>query len=427
MPGLRRRDLLRAGGAGILALSLPWPAETLRRAFAAEGKTPAMVIVFLRGGADALNVIVPHGESAYYDLRPTIAIPPKDTDETRGVIELDKTFGLHPALSALHPYWESKQLAGIVNVGSPHPTRSHFDAQDFMEYAAPGSRTVRDGWLNRYLERTDALMSLAHGERLRALAMQGLLPRSLRGKVPVLAVPDQRVLADDAVLDLFGPLYEEEKGKGGAGESMDPRPDAEDSVLETGRKTVETLKRFREIVKQPDAPGSAKYPKNPLAAKLAAIAKVIRADEGLEIAAIDVGGWDTHANQGGNEGSMARLLGGLGDSLAAFAADLGPLMDDTLVVTMSEFGRTCKENGNYGTDHGHGGFMFLLGGSVAGGRIHGKWSGLAEGTLYQGRDLHVSTDFRDVFAEVLRGHFRFKVPKGFFPDHRVTAMRDLFS
>ncbi len=420
MPGLRRRDLLKAGGAGVLALSLP--ATLLRRAMAEEGRVRTLVVLFLRGGADPLSAFVPHGDERYYALRPTLAIAPEDTEASRGVIALDKTFGLHPALAPLHPYWKSGRFAGVLNVGSPHPTRSHFDAQDFMEYAAPGSRTIRDGWLNRYLalprtsksKRDDAEPAL-----LRALAMQGLLPRSLRGEIPVLAVPDQRVLADDQLLDLFEPLYDDDE--------MGGRSEKDDPVLTTGRNTVKTLKRFRDIVKRPRRGGGAKYPENALGKKLAAIATVIRADEGLQLAAVDIGGWDTHANQGATEGTMGRLLGSVGGSLAAFADDLGPRLDDTLIVTMSEFGRTCRENGNYGTDHGHGGFMMLLGGSVAGGRLHGKWDGLAEKAMYQGRDLPVTTDFRDVFATVLRDHLRFDVPKGFFPDHRISWVRDLFA
>ena len=409
MSTIGRRELLRMGGLGIASLALPVPAGFLKGAFAGDGVPPTLVILYLRGGMDALNVVMPFDDPRYYEMRPTLALPAED------VIRLDDTFGLHPAFAALKPFWEAKKVAPIVNVGSPHPTRSHFDAQDFMEYAAPGLRSVRDGWLNRYL-------ALSGGKddddgRLRGLAMQGLLPRALRGKVSVLAVPEQSVLKNDKMLDLFDTLY----GQEGMERSEKP-----DKVLETGRYTVETLRRFKEIVGGRKADSEAVYPRGPLAQKLRTIARVIRSGEGLEVAAVDINGWDTHANQGRDSGAMPRLMKGLADAVAAFMTDLGPHLDRTMIVTMTEFGRTCRENGNYGTDHGHGGVMLVMGGALKGGRVHGKWAGLADKDLYQNRDLKVTTDFRDVFAEILSNHFRFKVPKGFFPDYKHGRVRSLF-
>jgi len=431
---LRRREILGAAGAGILSTALPRPAGLLRRAFAGDDTIRTVVVIFLRGGADALSVIVPFGDETYYALRPTQAIAPEATGDVPGVIQLDKTFGLNPALAPLEPFWAAGKFAGIVNVGSPHPTRSHFDAQDFMEYAAPGSRTIRDGWLNRYLHRTRKpalVLSASQESNLRAFALQGLLPRALRGRYPVLAVPDKRVLDDDEVLDLFEPLYEDEGEQDSLAGEMSRRADESDAVLQTGRDTVSTLRRFREIVSGPDEEKRHAYPATAVGAKLQAIAKVIRAGAGLEVAALDIGGWDTHANQGSTDGTMTRLLGGLAQGIAAFADDLGPALENTLVVTMSEFGRTCRENGNFGTDHGHGGCMLLLGGSVAGGKIHGDWNGLAEQSMYQSRDLHASTDFRDVFAAILRDHLRLDVPADFFPDYRADyrakPLRGLFA
>ena len=403
-----RRTILKAAGAGIASLALPFP---VTQAFAGETKKPTVVILFLRGGMDALNVIVPYKDRHYYDMRPTLAIP---AEGDKAVIPLDSRFGIHPSLGALKPFWDAGELAPIVNVGSPHATRSHFDAQDFMEYAAPGMRTVRDGWLNRYL----ALSGSDSAATLRALAMQGLLPRSLRGKYSVLAVPEANVLRDENMLKMFGELYGEHPGK------MDRR---EDSVVKAGRYTAETLKRFKKIIDGQGGRIEAKYPKSRLGTKLRAIAHVIRSGEGLEVAAIDINGWDTHANQGKFDGSMPRLMQDLGDSLAAFMTHLGDHLDNTLIVTMTEFGRTCKENGNYGTDHGHGGCMFLMGGGVRGGKVHGKWAGLGEREMYQGRDLKVTTDFRDVFGEILQRHFRFKVAKGFFPGYRHSSVRGLWA
>ncbi|MDP6539243.1 MAG: DUF1501 domain-containing protein [Planctomycetota bacterium] len=417
---MKRRTFLKASGASFASLALPLPAAHLRSAFGDDEPRPTLVVVYLRGGADPLNMVVPYSDDRYYELRTTIAIPPEDTAEGPGVLRLDRDFGLHPAMSSLMPYWEDEKLAPILNVGSPHPTRSHFDAQDFMEYAAPGMRTVRNGWLNRFLSASDRE---GEGSDLRALAMQGLLPRSLRGSYTALAVPEERVLGDEELLDLYGPLY------GGSGGAMEPRREGEDSLIDAGRDTFETLERFREIVgrKEGRSRRRGRYPDDGLGSAMRDLARVIRSGAGLEVAALDVGGWDTHAGQGGATGSMANRLRSLADALAAFMGDIGPHARRTLVMVMTEFGRTCRENGNSGTDHGHGSAMFLLGGSVAGGRVHGKWTGLEEANLYQRRDLEVTTDFRDVFGEVLREHFRFDAPKDFFPEYSAGRVRKLFA
>jgi len=319
------------------------------------------------------------------------------------VAPLDGTFGLHPSLKALKPHWDAKRFAAIVNVGSPHSTRSHFDAQDFMEYAAPGSRTVREGWLNRYLRATRKKEAPA----LRAVAMQPLLPRALRGTHPALAVPDKSVLQNDKVLGMYEDFYRE----------------GDDPVVSTGRETLETLRAYREIVEKNRKERRTAYPNGRLASKLQDIAGLLHAGAGLEVACVDLGGWDHHANE---ETALANLLREVGDSLGAFAEDLGSHLGSTLVLVMSEFGRTCRENGNRGTDHGHGGVMLLLGGAVRGGRILGKWDGLADRNLYEGRDLPVTTDFRDVFAEVLRGHMAFEAARDFFPEYKPKAFPGLF-
>ena len=433
MKKIQRRTFLQASGASFASFVLPFPRGHLVRAFAGEEeKRPTLLVIFLRGGADALNVVVPYADERYYELRPTIAIPAESSEGQEGVLRLDDEFGLHPALASLMPAWKEKRLAPILNVGSPHPTRSHFDAQDFMEYAAPGLRTVRAGWLNRYLALSDRARAKAgdqvqagQPEGLRVLAMQGLLPRSLRGDVPVLAVPEKKVLGDDELLDVFGPLYGESATGEPADAAMGGERDERDAVLESGRDTVQALERFRAIVDgSPNAAGD--YPPGRLGSALSDLARVIRAGEELELAALDVIGWDTHINQGGTRGLMADLLSNLGDSLAAFMNDLGEHRERTLVLAMTEFGRTCKENGNYGTDHGHGGLMLLLGGGVAGGKVHGRWNGLSEKSLYESRDLRVTTDFRDVFAEVLLQHFRFETPADFFPGYEPERVRKLF-
>ncbi len=361
MTNLERRDFLKVSGAGFASMALPLPRGHRRWAFSEDEPSPTLVTIYLRGGMDALNAVVPYSDKRYYELRPTLAIQPEDTAEAKGVIRLDSDFGLHPSLAPLEPFWKSEQLAVVVNAGSPHSTRSHFDAQDFMEYAAPGMRTVRDGWLNRYLHQSrpsERDRGKAPEPALRALAMQGLLPRSLRGEFTVLAVPEKNVLEDERILDLFGPLYGGDMSEGERDEEL---------VFKAGRDTLETLKHFREVVAASKESGRGGYPSGSLASKMRDLARVIRAGEGLEVAALDLNGWDTHINQGATTGAMPNLLSNLSGTLAAFMNDLGPYQKSTVVMVMTEFGRTCRENGNYCTDHGHGGLMFLLGGGVEGG------------------------------------------------------------
>ncbi len=377
-----------------------------------------------------MNIVVPYSTERYYDLRPTLAIPPPKSPG--GALRLDKRFGLHPALSDLMPFWEAEQFTPIVCAGSPHSTRSHFDAQDFMERAAPGLRTVREGWLNRFLalshdaRRSRRNKDVEEANILRAVAMQGLLPRSLRGAHAVLAVPSKAVLNDDAMLEMFGPLYGNMANDGMDVDEVSRAETKGGIVYETGRNTMATMARFNEIIASSEAQGVS-YPGGALGSKLKDLARVIRADEGLEVAAIDVGGWDTHSSQGGVDGNMANRLSNLGGSLAAFMKDLGPHLDRTSIMVMSEFGRTCRENGNYGTDHGHGGMMLVMGGGVKGGKVLGKWNGLEDDSMYQARDLAVTTDFRDVFGEVLRKHMEFELPKDFFPGYKPNRVKDLMS
>jgi uncharacterized protein (DUF1501 family) len=423
MNPIERRSFLKLAGAGA---ALAWtPGAGLlaqsRRARTADA-APALVCIYLRGGLDAMNAVVPYGERQYYAMRPTIAVPPQDDEQGGpGVIALDATFGLHPAMRPLLPYWSAGRLAGVINCGSPHPTRSHFDAQDFMEYAAPGLRTIKEGWLNRYLVATRARAERKRKDGefvLRAMAMQGLLPRSLRGDWPVLAVPERRVLENRRVLDLFEDLY-------GAAQDMQELPRV-DPVLEVGRDTLETLALYRQTLAENRGERDVSYPAGTFGQRLRDLAAILHAQVNLEVACIDVPGWDHHANQGGKDGTFTHMLGNLSESLAAFAEDLGGHLERTLILVVTEFGRTCNENGNSGTDHGRGGAMFLLGGSVQGGKLYGQWDGLAERDLVDGRDLPVSTDFRDLFAEVLRNHLAFEPPKGFFPDYTPRPVRGLF-
>lgn len=422
---MQRREFLKATGMGAAAAAVAGPLRLLAQdsTTRAQSTTRSIVSIYLRGGMDAINVIVPHGDKRYYEIRPTIAIPGKEEEDGPGVIALDATFGMHPSLASLKPLWDAGRFAPIICSGSPHQTRSHFDAQDFMEYAAPGLRGLTAGWLNRYLTGTKerAEKEKAGDFTLRAMAMQPLLPRALRGDFPVLAVPDRKVLENEKVLDTFDDVY----GQGGPKESeMGKRED--DPVVESGRETLETLKKYKEALKRNSGVKRPDYPSGGLGTKLKDIASILQADIGLEAACVDVGGWDHHTAEGGNVGTLANMLKNVSDSLAAFTKDLGDRLDRTLVMVMTEFGRTCRENGNTGTDHGHGGVMFLLGGKVKGGKVHGTWNGLEDKALYEARDLAVTTDFRDIFADVLRSHMNWEPSKTFFPDYKPGTVKGLF-
>ncbi len=402
-----------------------------------------MVVIYLRGGADALHSVAPYKDPEYAMNRPTLGMSAES-----GLIPLDDMFGLHPAMAALRPAWDAKMFAPIVCSGSPHSTRSHFDAQDWMEFAAPGVRTLRDGWLNRYLQVT----AKSGASEFRALGMQDLLPRSLRGGYPVLAVPSNLDRnRGGKTLDKFENFYGDgsDMMEGGA-DMQGAREDDGTGVVDSGRMTIETLRRFTEIIYGPAPSASVgderisprerrrrrleeegktaakpamSYPQSQFGGRMSMIAKVMLAGEGLEIAGVDYGGWDDHTGAGAAEGKTATRLRDLAQGLAAFAAELGPVMDQTTVLVMSEFGRNVHENGNGGTDHGHGGTMFVLGGGVKGGQVHGKFDGLAAKNLYQGRDLPVTTDFRDVFAACLERSFAFECPKEFFPDYKPGKLK----
>ncbi len=365
-----------------------------------------LICIFLRGGCDSLNMVVPYYDPTYYEVRPTIAIPA--TGEN-GVVQLNELFGLHPAMSSLYPFYEAGTFAPLIGIGSPHGSRSHFDCQDFMEYAVPGGRGVSAGWLNRYLT-----ASKQPGESdFRAVALQGLLPRALRGRYPVLAVPELDRHNDP--LDIFDDVYNDMEA-----ETME-RGVAQDLILESGKNAIKATRRYQEMTTNVPADEGA-YPDNHFARRLRQIARIIKADAGLEAACIDYGGWDLHIQEGGSTGKQADLLRRLTESIAAFANDLGESrMEKVMVLTMSEFGRTVKENGNRGTDHGHGCCMLALGGQVKGGTIHGSWGGLEKQNLYDRRDLPVYTDFRLVMHEVLEKLYGCEVPADFFPKYRVPV------
>jgi len=367
----------------------------LLRAVAA---TPAagskkLVVVFLRGAADGLNIVVPFAEPNYYSVRPSIAIPAPRRGGEGAALDLDGFFGLHPSLAPLHPLFQKQQLAIVHAVGSPDSTRSHFDAQDYMESGTPGVKSTDDGWLNRTLQETP----LPEASPFRAVAMGANLPRTLRGTAPAVALADVRqfrVIAPAA----GGPAVE------GGFEALYAQT-VDQALRGTGSETFEAIDMLRKADPSRFQPeNGAQYPPGRVGQTLRQVAQLHKADIGLEVTFVDIGGWDHHVNEGGAQGQLANLLRELGQSLAAFSQDMGDRMEDTVVVTMSQFGRTARENGNRGTDHGHANCMFVMGGPVKGGKVYGKWPGLGTEQLYEGRDLALTTDFRSVLGELISRH-----------------------
>lgn len=418
--GSTRRDFLTGTAVGALgAAGLAVGGRSLlRSASAAPDNTisvaPIVMVVFLRGGQDSLNTFVPHGEGLYYDMRPGIAIP--TPDKAGGCLAVNDLFGFHPAMKGFKKLYDEKLLAPVVNVGSPNPSRSHFDCQDFIDFGTAGDKSVHEGWLNRYLSATTA--GGPDGE-FRALAMQGRLPRSLRGKYPVLAVPDRMTFRGDNgedVLALFDDLYKAPPSMSGPKE-MGTRPD-EDELTQNGRTTIDTLRKLEEILNT-KAQGEVKYPlaAGRLGQQLLKAARVIKAGRGVQVLGMDLGGWDTHINEGGpaETDNMWRMLDGLSTSIATFFEDIKDLRNQVTMLVVTEFGRTNEENGNRGTDHGHGSTTFVIGGAVKGGKVYGDWAGLQPGKTYMNRDLAVTTDYRQIFSEVAYDHLKLHPSKQLFP------------
>ncbi len=388
------------------------PAWLGRALYAADAPNPrkkVLVAILQRGAMDGLNAVVPHGEKAYYDLRPTISIP-RPTGTQDSAIDLDGFFGLHPSLRALKPIYDAGSLAIVHAAGSPDPTRSHFDAQDYMESGTPGLKSTGDGWLNR------ALLPQTPLSPVRAISLSTDLPHALRGSNEAVAISS---LSDFRIQDTIGSSAFEHMYTG-----------TRDQILNaTGRETFEAIKRVEAVENASYAPsGNVRYPPSKLGQNLMLIARLIKADVGLEVAFTDIGGWDHHFNEVGprpNVGQLASLLSELGQSMAAFHADLGDKLADVCLVTMSEFGRTARENGSRGTDHGHGNVMFVLGGSIKGGKVYGDWPGLEREQLYEQRDLNVTTDFRDVLGELVTHRLGTQQVSRVFPGFDQPRFRGL--
>jgi len=402
---ITRRVFLRNSTLAVVGTAAV-PSFLTRAAFGAvESGTlgnKRLVVIFQRGAADGLNIVVPHGETQYYAMRPSINIP------RQKVIDLNGFFGLHPSLTAFQPLWQQGHLAIVHAAGSPDTTRSHFDAQDFMETGTPGVKATEDGWLNRSLH--DLPVVAQKASAFRAIALGSSLPRILSGSEPAVAMNN---INDFSV----GGKNPKASPAANAFEAMYDH--SSDSVLHgTGEETFDAVKMLKAADPGKYTPAAgANYPKGRFGDSLRQLAQLIKANLGVQVAFADIGGWDHHVNEGATEGQLANVLGDFSQSIAAFWTDLGDLGEDTVVVTMSEFGRTARENGNRGTDHGHANVMFVLGGPVKGGKVYGRWPGLADSQLYEGRDLALTTDFRQVIGEAVARHLGNKNLANVFPGY----------
>jgi uncharacterized protein (DUF1501 family) len=408
---ISRRVFVKDSAFALVTLGFA-PSFLARTAFA-EGRSARakqLVAIFQRGAVDGLSVVVPFGESDYYRLRPTIALA-RPGSGSNASIDLDGFFGLNPRMAPLKRLWDGNQLAIVHACGSPDSTRSHFDAQDYMETGTPGVKSTGDGWLNRYLQ----TRHVESATPFRAVSLTGQVPRVLQGASPALAFSQvgqfgiRAGMSTEAVNSSFEALY----------------ASAADRILNgTGREAFDAMKMLKTTDPSKYQPGNgAEYPRSPFGQALRQIAQLIKANVGVEVAFADVGGWDTHVNQGSSQGQLAGRLDDLSRGIAALTTDLGDRMADTVVLTMSEFGRAVAENGNRGTDHGHGNAMFVIGGDVHGGRVYGKWPGLSQDKRFEGRDLAVTTDFRDVFGEIVVRHLGVTDARPIFPGYAISPSK----
>jgi uncharacterized protein (DUF1501 family) len=388
MMQINRRFFLHRGALAV-AGTAAIPNFLVRSVLAEPTANPdrRLVVIFQRGAADGLNVVVPYREKNYYAMRPSIAIPQNQ------VIDLDGFFGLHPALASFKPLYDAGHLAVVHAAGSPDMSRSHFDAQDYMESGTPGIKSTEDGWLNRALQAED-LVRLRQETAFRALALGPELPRTLAGKIPAIALGNVnnfnvagRGPAPSAAASAFEAMY----------------GDSGDHIFHAaGEETFEAVKMLRAANPAQYQPVTgADYPNSEFGNRMKQVAQLLKSDLGVEVAFTDIGGWDTHQNQGNVEGQLAARLRDFSQGIAAFWRDMGDNAENVTLVTMSEFGRTARENGTGGTDHGHANVMFVLGGHVNGGKVHGRWPGLSNEQLNEGRDLALTTDYRQVLGEIV--------------------------
>ena len=410
MHSCTRRAFMKGGALGLFGVGVTGIPRFLVRAAHAQppaSRPKVLIAVFQRGAVDGLSMVVPHGDAEYYAARSSTAIAAPAAGRADAAVDLDGFFGFHPALAPLKPLWDARRLAVVHACGSPDTTRSHFDAQDYMESGTPGVKSTADGWLARGVQ----AIPRAGASPLRAVSMGPQLPRILRGEAGAVAmgsIGDFDVKAGPAAMQ---GAVDPRRGF----ESMYERS-VRDVVYGTGRETFEAVKMLRAVSPQSLVPANgAQYPRGRFGESLKQIAQLVRADVGVEVAFADLGGWDTHVSQGNERGALATRLAEFAQALAALDRDLGDRMEDVVVLTMSEFGRQVRENGNRGTDHGHATAMLALGGRVRGGQVLGRWPGLQRDQLFEGRDLAITTDFRHLFAEVARRHLGVPAAAPLFP------------
>ncbi|MCB9007453.1 MAG: DUF1501 domain-containing protein [Ardenticatenaceae bacterium] len=369
-----------------------------------------LVCIFLRGGADGLNMVVPHGDDQYYAHRPLIGIPrPDDNRAVDGrTVDLDGFFGLHPALAPLHAIYAAGDMAFIHATGSPDETRSHFEAMDLMERGATENGDYT-GWLARHLATLDS----GNSSSLRAVGIGDMLPASLTGAVSSTALQS---IADyhlggrpervGQMTSLLQTLYRQNQ----------------DMLTAVAQQTFASIDVLSKIDTAGYVANGRAYQENEFGQAMRLVAQLIKAEVGVEVACIDLGGWDTHVAQGGTVGTLAGLLAELADGLAAFYEDLQPQMNKVTVVVMSEFGRRLQENGGLGTDHGHGSMMMALGGGINGGQVFANWPGLHDEQLVGPGDLAVTTDFRDVLGELIQKRLNNPRLADIFPGYSVNPL-----
>ena len=385
---MNRRFFLHKGALA-LAGTTAIPSFLVRSVLAQTAAAPnrRLVVIFQRGAADGLNIVVPYREKNYYAMRPSISIPQNQ------VLDLDGFFGLHPSLALFKPLYDQGHLAVVHAAGSPDMSRSHFDAQDYMESGTPGLKATQDGWLNRALQAEDLRHRDPH-TAFRALALSSEVPLTLAGKIPAIALNNVNGFA-----------------VGGRGPAPSPAANAFEAMYgdsgdrifhAAGDETFEAVKMLRAANPAQYTPGpGVEYPSSDFGNNMRQIAQLLKANLGVEAAFTDIQGWDTHHNQGGAEGQLSNRLRDFSAAIAGFWRDLGDNAENVTLVTMSEFGRTARENGTGGTDHGHANAMFVLGGNVKGGKVYGRWPGLDDHQLNEGRDLALTTDYRQVLGEVV--------------------------
>jgi len=403
---MTRRIFMKNGTLALVSLGFA-PAFIARTVKAAEARKKVLVAIFQRGAVDGLNMIVPYGDNSYYQSRPSIAIPRPNNGD--GAVDLDGFFGLHPRMRPLADIFHRNEMAIVHACGSPDETRSHFDAQDYMESGTPGVKSTRDGWLNRYLHAKEHEAA----SPFRAVALAPQLPRTLQGSAPALAISQLSQFgvragrSTDSLESTFEAQYEA----------------AADSLLApTGKEAFDAVKMLKNADPGNYVPANgADYPRSGFGDAMRKIAQLVKSDLGLEVAFAELTGWDTHVQQGNSTGQLANRLDDFAKGLAAFNTDMGEHMADVVVVTMSEFGRAVNENGNRGTDHGHGNAMMIFGGPVKGGKVYGRWPGLAINQRWEGRDLAITTDFRNVFADLVAGHLGARDVSSIFPGYTYNG------